>query len=121
MKKISISEIVKTVINCAILPLYFIKFIHEVAILPGFDEDGKEVLGRHDYYLSIYGEMCRAGLEFVFWLAFSFCLASIALSISRIFVNDNRAIKISSHIVFAISLIFFLVQIFLMLYIQYDY
>ena len=120
-RKLLITEIIKTALSCVILPLYFIKFFHEVAILPGFDEDGNHILGRRDYYLSVYGEMCRAGIEFVFWLAFSLTVASIILSITRIFVKDNKALKISSHILFAISLVFFLALIFFMLQIDYKY
>ena len=120
-RKVIITEIVKTAVNCVILPLYFIKIFHEVAVLPGFDEDGNQIIGRHDYYLSIYGETCRAGIEFVFWLAFSFVITSIILSVTRIFIKDNKALKISSHLLFAISIVFFLVLLFLMLQMDYKY
>ena len=120
-RKVLITETVKTVINCIILPLYFIKFFHEMALFPGFDEEGNEILRRNDYYLSIYGEVCRAGIVFVFWLAFSLSVASIVFSALRIFIKDNRIIKVASLILFGVSVVFFLALIFLFLQMGYKY
>ena len=121
MKKISISEIVKIAINCVILPLYFINIFHQVAHLPGFDEEGNQIIGEIDHYYSIFYKLDGEEVGYLVWLAIAICVASIAASAVSIFVRDSKAIKIVSHILFAVSTILFFVLLFISLQIKYKY
>ena len=121
MKKIPISEIIKIAINCIILPLYFINIYHDVAVLPGFDEDGNRVVHEIDHYYSIFYKLDREGLAALFWLAVAICIASIAVSVINIFTKDNKIIKVASNILFILSAILFLVLLFISLQIKYKY
>lgn len=109
MKRKLIAEIVKIAVNVVIVPLYLIKFFKEVAIIPQIDENGEVVLGKSYYYLSLYGEMCRARLEFLFWLALAVIVASIACSALSITVPDSKKTRITSYVLFSISVVIFLV------------
>ena len=120
-RKPLLSEIVKIIINCAILPLYFIKFYHEVAVLPGFDADGNHITHRMDHYYSIYYKLDREGLAYLLWLAVAVAIASVAMSLLRIAVKDGKKLKIASNIIFGISVAFFLVLLFISLQISYSY
>ena len=120
-RKPLLSEIVKIIINCAILPLYFIKFYHEVAVLPGFDADGNHITHRIDHYYSIYYKLDREELAYLLWLAVAVAIASVAMSLLRIAVKDGKKLKIASNIIFGISVAFFLVLLFISLQISYKY
>lgn len=114
-----ITEIAKIVANCIILPLYFIKFYHEVATFPGVDGDGQFIVVYRDYYYSIFYKLNREGLAFALWLAVAVSALSIILSALRIVIKDNKVLKIASHILFGISVIFFLVLLYISLQISY--
>ena len=120
-RKPLLSEIVKIIINCAILPLYFIKFYHEVAVLPGFDEEGNRVVHEIDHYYSIFYKLDGEGLAALFWIAFILTVASTILSALRIVIKDGKALKIASYAVFALSAILFLVVLYISLQISYKY
>ena len=120
-KKVLITEIIKSAVNCIILPLYFIKFYHQVAVLPGRDENGELIISQIDHYYSIFYKLDREELAYLFWLAFSVCIASILFSVLRIAVKDSKALKITSHVVFAVSLVFFLTALYISLQISYKY
>ena len=120
-KKVLITEIIKSAINFVILPLYFIKFYHQVAVLPGRDENGELIISQIDHYYSIFYKLDREELAYLFWLAFSVCIASILFSVLRIAVKDSKALKIISHVIFAVSLVFFLTALFISLTISYKY
>ena len=120
-RKPLIDEIVKIIINCAILPLYFIKFYHQVAVLPGFDEEGNRVVNEIDHYYSIFYKLDSEGLAALFWIAFILTVASTILSALRIVIKDGKALKIASYAVFALSAILFLVVLYISLQISYKY
>ena len=120
-RKPLIDEIIKIVINCAILPLYFIKFYHQVAHIPGFDEEGNRVVHEIDHYYSIFYKLDGEGLAALFWIAFILTVASTILSALRIVIKDGKALKIASYAVFALSAILFLVVLYISLQISYKY
>ena len=120
-KKILLTEIAKTVINCIILPLYFIKFYHDKAGFPGFDGDGQHIVFYRDYYYSIFNKLNREGIACLLWLAVAVSALSIILSVLRIVIKDNKVLKIASRILFGISVISFLALLFISLQISYKY
>lgn len=115
-RKSLIFEIVKIAVNCLLVPLYLIKFFKEIAVISELDENGEWVLSNRKYYLSLYGEMCRARLDFLFWIALAVIVASIALSALSIVVPDSKKTRIASHVLFGISVILFLIPLFLFLF-----
>ena len=120
-RKPLIDEIVKIIIDCAILPLYFIKFYHDVAVLPGFDAEGNRIVSEIDHYYSIFYKLDREGLAALFWIAFTLTVASIIVSVLRIFIKDNKSLKIASYAVFTLSAVLFLAVLFISLQIDYKY
>ena len=120
-KTVLIVEIVKIFINCITVPLYFIKFFCDEAVLPGFNENGEEVINRTYYYYSIFDKVDREGIAFLLWGAIATIIVSIALSILSITVKDNKALKIASHIVFGAAIVLFFVLLFIAGSIRYGY
>ena len=120
-KTVLIVEIVKIFINCITVPLYFIKFFCDEAVLPGFNENGEEVINRTYYYYSIFDKIDREGIAFLLWGAIATIIVSIALSILSITVKDNKALKIASHIVFGAAIVLFFVLLFIAGSIRYGY
>ena len=116
-----IVEIVKIFINCITVPLYFIKFFCDEAVLPGFNENGEEVINRTYYYYSIFDKIDREGIAFLLWGAIATIIVSIALSILSITVKDNKALKIASHVVFGVAIVLFFVLLFIAGSIRYGY
>lgn len=116
-----IIEIVKIVINCVTVPLYFIKFFCDEAILPGFNENGEEVIHSIYFYYSIFDKIDREGIGFLLWGAIATIIVSIALSLLSITVKDNKALKIASHIVFGVAVVLFFVLLFIAGSIRYGY
>ena len=122
MRKPILSEIVKIILNCAVVPLYFIRFFHEVAVLPVVDMDGNYITtSRTDYYYSIFYKLNREGLVFLLWIAVVISVVSIVISVFGFVVKDGKILKIASNILFAISVAFFLVLLFVSLQISYAY
>lgn len=116
-----IVEIVKIVINCITIPLYFIKFFCDEAVLPGFNENGEEVINRVYYYYSIFDKIDREGIAFLLWGSIAIIIVSIALSFLSITVKDNKALKIASYIVFGVAIVLFFVLLFIAGSIRYGY
>ena len=116
-----IVEIVKIVINCITVPLYFIKFFCDEAVLPGFNENGEEVINRVYYYYSIFDKIDREGIAFLLWGSIAIIIVSIALSFLSITVKDNKALKIASYIVFVVAIVLFFVLLFIAGSIRYGY
>lgn len=108
-RKPLIVEIVKIAVNLVILPLYLIKFFKEVAIIPELGENGESVFVKRYYYLSLYDELCRVRIDFLFWLALAVIIASIAISALSIVAHDSKKTRIASHVLFSISVLFFFV------------
>lgn len=116
-----IVEIIKIVINCITVPLYFIKFFCSEAVLHGFNEKGEEVFNRIYYYYSIFDKIDREGIAFLLWWAIATIIVSIALSILSITVKDKKALKIAGHIVFGVAIVLFFVLLFIAGSIHYLY
>ena len=110
-------EAVKVFLNVLMGALCFIKIDHDVAHLPNA-EGG---IGKFDYFYSIYDKLVREELQFLVYLALAVMAISVLLSIFTVLVKDNRKIKIASHIIFAVSALFFLVLLFYTMQIQYGY
>ena len=111
-------EAVKVCSNVLMGALCFLKIDHDVAYLPNA-EGGIE---QFDYFYSIYEKLVREELQFLVYLALAVMAISVLLSIFTLLAKDNRKIKIASHIIFAVSALFFLVLLFYaMLILQYNY
>lgn len=116
-----IIEMVKIIINCVIVPLYFIKFFCDEAVLPSYNENGEPIIGRFYYYYSIFDKINREGRAYLLWCAVAIIIASITLSILRLTMKESKALKIASYVVFAISIIMFFVLLFIAENIKYKY
>lgn len=120
-KIVLIIEIVKIIINCITVPLYFIKFFCDEAVLPGFNENGEEVINRIYYHYSIFDKIDREGIAFLLWGAIAIIVVSITLSILSITIKDKKALKIASHIAFGVAIVLFFVLLFIAGSIRYGY
>lgn len=107
-----IAEIVKIIINCITIPLYFIKLICEVAVLPGIDENGEQVTGTFYYYYSIFDKVSRAGMSYLVWVAIAIIIVSITLSILSMIFKEKKSLKIASLILFIVAVVIFFVLLF---------
>ncbi len=116
-----IVEIVKIIIDCIIVPLYFIKFFCDEALLPGFNENGEQIISRKYYYYSIFDKIAREGIAFLLWGAIALIVVSITLSVLTVTIKKNKALNIASHIVFGISVFLFFVLLFIAGSIRYGY
>lgn len=116
-----IVEIVKIIINCITVPLYFIKIFCDEAVLPGFNESGEEIIGRFYYYYSIFDKIDREGIAFLLWGAIAAISVSIILSVLNIVVRDKKILKIAGHVVFGLSVVLFFVLLFIAMSISYKY
>lgn len=116
-----IVEIVKIIINCIIVPLYFIKFFCDEALLPGFNENGEQIIHRHYYYYSIFDKIAREGIAFLLWGAIALIVVSITLSVLTVLIKKNKSLIFASHIAFGISVFLFFVLLFIAGSIRYGY
>lgn len=107
-----IAETVKIIINCITIPLYFIKLICEVAVLPGIDENGEQVTGTFYYYYSILDKVNGRGMSYLVWGAIAIIIASIALSVLSMIFKEKKPLKIASHVIFVIAVVIFFVLLF---------
>ena len=123
MKKLSLIlvEIIKLAASCAIISLLFIPIFHEVAVLPGFSASGESITHSIDYYYSIYDKIAREGWSALIWIAVSMSAVSIMFCVLNIVVKDNKALKITGHVICGISIILFLVLLFIACSIWYAY
>ena len=116
-----IVEIVKIIINCITVPLYFIKFFCDEAVLPGINENGEEVINRIYHYYSIFDKIDGEGIALLLWGAIVIIIVSITLSVLSITIKGNKALKIASHIIFAVAIVLFFVLLFIAVSIRYKY
>lgn len=103
-----ILEIGKACGNILMGALCFIRFDHDVAILPN-GEGGVEQV---NYYYSIYDKLLGANLQFLVYIALAVMAASVALSVMACIARDNRKIRLVSHGIFVVSVLFFLALLF---------
>jgi hypothetical protein len=106
MKKISkyLVSAVEIIIDIALIPLYFVKMFHEVAVLPGVDADGIFITGRFDYYYSPL-ENLQYDSVFLIYIAIGLLAVSVMLAIATM-IKDNKKLRIINYIVFAIAVLF---------------
>ncbi len=102
-----IAEIVKIIINCITIPLYFIKLICEVAVLPGIDENGENITVRFYYYYSIFEKVNRERMAYLVWVAIAIIIVSITLSVLSIIFKEKKPLKIASLILFIVAVVLF--------------
>ncbi len=119
MKKIFmvVLEVIKVCLNVLMGALCFIKIDHDVAYIPNA-EGG---IGHLDYYYSIYDKLFREDLQVLVYLALTVMAISVVLSVALCIVKDNRKMRIASHVIFAVSVLFFLVLLFYAMQIRYAY
>lgn len=114
-------EIVKLVINCITIPLYFIRFFHEVAVLPGISENGESTTHRIDYYYSIYDKIAREGLATLVWVGVVITVWSILFCVLNMVIKDNKVLKIAGYTVWGVSMGLFLALLLASCLIWYAY
>ena len=116
-----IVEIIKLVINCITLPLLFIPFFHEVAVLPGSIEGGGNITHRIDHYYSIYDKIAREGLSTLLWIAVVTIAVSVLFCVLNLVIKNSKTLKITGYVIWGISMILFLVLLFIACAINYAY
>lgn len=119
MKKVFlfVSEAAKSCLNAVMGALYFIKLDHDVAHFP----DAEGGIAQRDYYYSIYDKLFSESLQVLVYLSLVVMAVSVVLSVVACIAKDNRKIRIASHIVFAVSALFFLALLFYAMQIHYGY
>lgn len=98
-------EVVKICLNLLMGALCFIKIEHDVAVLPNAEGS----VGRADYYYSILDKLSGKNLQFLVYIALAVMAASVALSVVAYIAKDNIKIRLTSHVIFVVAAIFFLV------------
>ncbi len=120
-KLLFIVEIVKLVINCITIPLLFIPFFHEVAVLPGVSVSGEHITSRFDHYYSIYDKVAREGLSVWFWIAVLTIAISILICVFNMVIKNSKTLKITGYVICGISIVLFFVLLFIACAISYSY
>lgn len=115
------AELVKIIIDCITIPLYFIKLFCDKAVLPGFDSVGHRGTYTRYYYYSIFDKIQREGMAFLVWGAVAIIILSIILSVLSMIFKEKKTLKIASHIVFGIAIVLFFVLFFMAASIRYCY
>lgn len=123
MKKKSeiIVEIVKILLNCAMVPLFFIKIFRETAALPGHNENGGLTIHRINYYYSIFNKLAREGIVFLMWFTIAIIILSMTLSVLNMTIMDSEKFTVASHLVFGLSIILFFIILLIACSIYYVY
>lgn len=113
MKQLSnkIIQIVEIVLNIILLPFFGVKIFHEVAVLPGYTEEGQFITQRFDYYYSIIDNLKPDSL-YLIHLSGIVIIVSILISIVSLFLQ-NKKLRMASHIVFCCSIAIFLIVLFI--------
>ena len=114
-------EIIKAVISCILIPLHFIKIFCEIAVLPGFNQNGEGVINRTYYYQSIFDRLAREGIDYLLWISIAVTGLSLVLCVLNAVVRENKTLKISSNIIFGISTVYFSVLLFLSFFLMHAY
>jgi len=55
------------------------------------------------------------------WISVAVVIVSLALSIFNIVIKDNRTLKIVGHVIFGISVVFFVILLILAATVQYKF
>ena len=119
-RKTFVAEMIKIIVSCITIPLYFINLFRQTAVLPGFSESGERVIYRSYYYYSVFYKINRAGMVYLIWVAIALIAVSITLSVLRIF-NEKKALKIASYVAFGLSITIFFVLFIIASFIRYKY
>lgn len=119
-KKTFVAEIVKIILSCVTVSLYFINIFRETAVLPGFSEHGEHITHRFNHYYSIFYKLDREGMVCLIWVAIAMIAVSITLSVVRMFY-EKKALKIASYVAFGLAIVIFFILLFIAASIRYCY
>lgn len=117
--KSNIMTFIEIGVNLMLLPLFHIKFFHEVAVVPGMDAEGNMITVRTEHYYSIVDNLKYDFIPWV-WISVALIITSIfycALS----FIIKHKNMKTASHIISVCSIVFFLLVFFLASLVSRDY
>ena len=109
-------EISKIIISCLMIPLYFIPILHDVAHYPRNDESGIQYFVKVDYFYSIYDKLFGHMENALPLLGISIAVIAISIAISVLCIvlkKNNKPLLISSHIIFGLSIVLFLIVVLL--------
>lgn len=103
-----IGFIVEAVIDCIAIPLYFIKFFCDVAVLPSANENGEYAgTNRFYHYYSIYDRIGYINMQYLVWVAIAVAAISIVLSVLSI-IFKRKSLHVASHAIFGVALVLFI-------------
>ena len=114
-------EIVKILLICAMVPLFFIKIFKQTAALPGYNENGESIIHRINYYYSIFDKFAREGIVFLMWFTIAIIILSVTLSILNMTAIDSEKLTVASHLIFGLSIVLFFIILFIACSIKYVY
>ncbi len=116
-------EIVKIVIDAALLPAWFLPLFHETAYLPNqISETGEVVLIdriRHTYSMAQNISACYPPL--LIFLSLALTVASIVAAVVSLIRCGSTAARTVSHVLFALSLLVFVLLLFLAATVHREY
>lgn len=117
--KSNIITFIEIGINLALLPLFHVKFFHEVAMIPGMDAEGNKIILETDCYYSIIDNLKYDPLGWI-WLSVALIVVAVFYCILSFFIK-HKNMKIASHIFAVCSVVFFLLVLFIASLIRRDY
>ena len=93
----------KIVLSLALIPLWFVKFFHDVGVLP--NEDGG--VSRVDYYYTVFENLQATDFSFLFYLSLAMSIAALIFAIlSWEFLKNKKIIFTSRFLVVALVGVF---------------
>lgn len=117
--KSNIITFIEIGVNLALLPLFYVKFFHEVSILPGYDADGNFITIKQDHYYSIVDNLRYNPIRFVH-ISVALIVMSVIYCILSLFIK-HKNMKIASHVFAICSVAFFLLVLFIASLVRKNY
>lgn len=102
--QLRIISVVEIVVSLSLVPLWFINIFCDVGYLPNQSGDIVEV----KFYHSMFENISDLGCSFLAYISIAFLVCSAVLSLIR-FVKAEKGYTVTSHIVFGVAILFFVV------------
>ena len=99
--------IIKLVLSVVQIPLWFIKFFHDVGVLPAPDGG----ITKKHYYYSMADNVSELGLSAAFFVSLALAAASAVLAVIGM-KKANHGVLVAGNIVFAVSAVVFVLLFF---------
>lgn len=111
MKKKIAVILTEIILSLSIIPLWFIKFFHEVGHFPSNPDKPYEIVAHH-YYYSVLDNLSALDCGYLIYISFVLIIATVTLSLLCLKFKRNKPLFIASLILFGVTILSFTVFLF---------